>query len=1164
MDSNTLQLNENSAEEPDSIMTSSSDSSEGYNIRNEPQCRTKYKLGLDLHYVTSNIISMASPSAIDDDRIMKDQLFQSTKNENQTLLECDDSDCSISETSQQSGPLHHRDNFGTFSGPQSPTKSKLNSDFLSSIPIGCSLSEDSLERKENDRDQHSHVSLSNLKQEAFSRRDGNCPMKVSEYLNSNHRDHHLLFNISGNDPCTRTKMLLDNQIVNLPWTCPGINYSKRMNDEILPHCPTAASIPTLNCLIDICYALNAFIKLDKENTVVVYCSNGKTRTGIAIAAYLKYSGLVRSALDGFRMFCSRTCQKIVDMDEVDGLIPPSLKTLFRNFDTYLECGEYPQQSKLLLHAVTLQGVPVDDLPRIDIFDDQGLIYSSHLEVRDNSHNEADDDLKQTLMWADEEGFYRVNKPVMGDFLTLVRFGGDYAQDTNDPTKVILRYANNTAFLYPSTLELPKNKVDIMRRYCDSVDAEDFLVTFIFDEWRPEKDSTTEEYSTRFPDFLFWGKEALYRGLCIINSHHAVIDSGDHCERSCTNNLFESDSTALKNYYHGSVEAKYSEIPTPSVLLLHLALQLSNGDLYRAVNEFLECKMKHFWKLDSFTNLFSLPILKRDSSDFDLSVSRTSDQIDAESYSSKSSGRTSSVEECKVDVLRVVNKSCLLHSPSLEPFPKYSWLDDKSQAFLTSAPPHSSSHDISDKQVTNLNASDIESLHEYHRKCDPSAAMDVMMHIVNDSVKKDDLITLYDQSAISINQSRQDCIIDKFTPEMPSNLDYYIQSSEVKYFEPYNYKRMFGWDKQVHQLLYRDDKSSKFGTTLTSSLQIKLANHHAIDGLIISKDRNYFYIRVPIKEFPEEEIEGNTPIFTANEEAANRKIHKTESISESTGAISLSKEYSANATLHQNNSNMNKPIMDLDPDKSLKSQQTTSAEATESDDSGPPLKDDPEYTKYFKMLKMGLPLDAVKHAMKRDGKDESIMDLDPVKPFSAFKNKPHHPLRNSGPPLKDDPEYTKYFKMLKMGLPIGAVKNALQRDGRDPSIMDLDPNKSLQSQIKKTLTEERKEKKIKVRRKKIYWNAIDKSKVRKDSIWGQIMGMVNLEKLDYDTNEFESLFTESLDPAHKKTDSQRIGKDKPKQKKSVQVIDGKRGMNGGIILARLKMNFKEMAHIIDYM
>jgi hypothetical protein len=79
-----------------------------------------------------------------------------------------------------------------------------------------------------------------------------------------------------------------------------------------------------------------------------------------------------------------------------------------------------------------------------------------------------------------------------------------------------------------------------------------------------------------------------------------------------------------------------------------------------------------------------------------------------------------------------------------------------------------------------------------------------------------------------------------------------------------------------------------------------------------------------------------------------------------------------------------------------------------------------------------------------------------------------------------------------------------------------------------------------------------------------MGMVNLEKLDYDANEFESLFTESLDPSQKKADLQKRQTDGSKQKKSVQVIDGKRGMNGGIILARLKMNFKEMAHIIDYM
>ena len=33
----------------------------------------------------------------------------------------------------------------------------------------------------------------------------------------------------------------------------------------------------------------------------------------------------------------------------------------------------------------------------------------------------------------------------------------------------------------------------------------------------------------------------------------------------------------------------------------------------------------------------------------------------------------------------------------------------------------------------------------------------------------------------------------------------------------------------------------------------------------------------------------------------------------------------------------------------------------------------------------------------------------------------------------------------MGLPMGAVKNAVQRDGKDPSMMDLDPNRSILSQ-----------------------------------------------------------------------------------------------------------------------
>ena len=55
-------------------------------------------------------------------------------------------------------------------------------------------------------------------------------------------------------------------------------------------------------------------------------------------------------------------------------------------------------------------------------------------------------------------------------------------------------------------------------------------------------------------------------------------------------------------------------------------------------------------------------------------------------------------------------------------------------------------------------------------------------------------------------------------------------------------------------------------------------------------------------------------------------------------------------------------------------------------------------------------------IKRDGLDPDIMDSDHNKPIE---------YEVSSVPLKGDPKYAKYFKMLKMGLPMGAVKNAME-------------------------------------------------------------------------------------------------------------------------------------------
>lgn len=251
-------------------------------------------------------------------------------------------------------------------------------------------------------------------------------------------------------------------------------------------------------------------------------------------------------------------------------------------------------------------------------------------------------------------------------------------------------------------------------------------------------------------------------------------------------------------------------------------------------------------------------------------------------------------------------------------------------------------------------------------------------------------------------------------------------------------------------------------------------------------------------------------------------------------------------------------MDLDPNKSVASQQNQ--EEDELVDKGPPLKDDPKYQKYFKVRRhLSHGLVSTKRCSHRFSIYINEQMLKMVRSYVGWLSYATLSFSNF------------YFLHSIKGLPIGAVQNAMQRDSMDPSIMDLDPEKSVEYQkalasrkkaaLKKKSTRE--PKKPKVRRKKIYWSPIEESKIDDNSLWSMIKGSVKFDSLKFDQDEFESLFTDSSNPADKK----KAADDKStasKQKKSVQVIDAKRGMNGGIILARLKIDFPTLAQMVDSM
>lgn len=1421
------------------------------------QCKdTINKLSrLDLYYVNDRIISMGAPRTnrrIEDDT----ESVPSDDNGDDSLTR------RLLRNDHSIGPLHERDNMILPSRPQSPH-------------IQSNVGKELNLLRNNTFDQESHSQDPNIKRcTEKTQFEGNCPKRLSNFLKRRHANHYMVFNISSTAPSSRTLSFLNNQVVNLPWTCPGINASTSIDSSA----PTAASIPTLKCLLDICYAIDAYIKLDEKNMAVVYCSNGKTRTGIAIAAYLKYAysqsteQRIYSSLEGFRLFCSRTCRDLVKDDDIDDFIPPSLKTLFGNFDALIECGGTIQKDPLVLRAVTLQGLPVEEMPRIDIWDKGGIIFSSHDNkeptciVKDFDSHQVHQE-KKTLLWADDDAFYRVNTQLEGDFLLLCRFGGEYAHDTDDPTKVILRYANNTSFLFSAPYELPKTKVDIMRRYAQDVDDAEFLLTLLFDHLGADEKSNHNSQERSDSLSVLERSEALHRGWDLIHNFHSLSpDTIRHC------NVMEDDLTLLQKYYHGGVGIETLPYPAPNILLLLLALQVSNGDLYYAVNELLEKSMKRMWKESSTSSYFSLPQLPR----VNIDLMRNIPQCQATGTEFADEDRyiaqvTPSRETCntfkknghvRANVGRSHNYDQCHNESSLLTILKEIESDSHIVAKYDSDSSSIDVHKHVNDEISELRRHNAvfqgqlctESLFSSNAICPQTLIISSDLgcgFIEREKFSHCNIRSRGNRFRVNVSHlhaiehSMSCCSVGSFysnvfDPDIlaqtslsnitADDLVHFINHmDEPQIINTSALDKKKGFSDTISQMKDRRRKLIDYSSLDSLSDQVDghviqsvaasgkillIIDGKRIEGCVTSKDSRFYTVKIPTNAFVERrlldtnsqvvDLAGSTKVDKRNEmveatevlvEHCNGNVtnesarnqddsHNTVSKSDAItcGAIDvvaphamskLEKESELSKddlplkddTKYQKYFKMlkvglpvgavknalqkdgNDPsIVDMDPNKSFKSQRsgearldvslkddpayekyfrmlkmglpigavknalqrdgkdpssidvdinqsayTHSEPAEKSDEDDTALKDDPQYSKYFRMLKMGLPIGAVKNALQRDGKDPAIIDLDPDKsirsqaepvdkvdskepklqedpeyskyfrmlkmglPIGAVKNalqrdgkdpsiidldpnKPAKdqmnpsltPEKDTGLPLKDDPEYTKYFKMLKMGLPIGAVRNALQRDGKetyivdldpnlsldyqlaqknrvcpvdkglplkddpeyqkyfkmikmglpigavqnalqrdgkDPSIIELNPNQSVEYQLMMKKNEQqamKKEKKPKIRRKKIYWNAIDKSKLQKDSLWGQIRGMFAMEKLKIDNTEFESLFTETLDPSQKKKKVEKSKSSSVQQKKSVQVIEAKKGMNGGIILARIKMDFSELARIVDLM
>lgn len=143
-----------------------------------------------------------------------------------------------------------------------------------------------------------------------------------------------------------------------------------------------------------------------------------------------------------------------------------------------------------------------------------------------------------------------------------------------------------------------------------------------------------------------------------------------------------------------------------------------------------------------------------------------------------------------------------------------------------------------------------------------------------------------------------------------------------------------------------------------------------------------------------------------------------------------------------------PVPTLQPKATESSVPTESLAANPAQSEMVPVSEHPKYNKYFKMLKVGLPKEMVKSKMTQEGginpdfldKDPAeLVPLDETKHSAEADHQAAAAPESNEVPVSEHPKYSKYFRMLKVGLPATAVKAKMEQEGVDPSILDKDPS-----------------------------------------------------------------------------------------------------------------------------
>ncbi|GLE05174.1 hypothetical protein PINS_up014162 [Pythium insidiosum] len=103
-------------------------------------------------------------------------------------------------------------------------------------------------------------------------------------------------------------------------------------------------------------------------------------------------------------------------------------------------------------------------------------------------------------------------------------------------------------------------------------------------------------------------------------------------------------------------------------------------------------------------------------------------------------------------------------------------------------------------------------------------------------------------------------------------------------------------------------------------------------------------------------------------------------------------------------------------------------------SGTPAREHELYAKYFKLLKMGMPMPHVQLKVSADGLDATLLET-PDALLDADGKRVPETTEATGIPVREHPSYAKFFKLMKMGMPLEQIKLKASAEGLNAALLD---------------------------------------------------------------------------------------------------------------------------------